>query len=301
MACPQPGAALPVSPNLPTLAPMHPQESIRVASISKQFTPSDLHRRTLKERLTRSQLADATVDALEDVSFSVNAGECFGVVGRNGSGKSTLLQLLAGIYPVDSGLISVRGELAPIINLGVGFINDLPAVENLVANGILTGLSSSAARARAFRIVALAGLDDFLQLKVKNYSSGMRARLAFATMVHTDADILLLDEVLAVGDEAFRKLCALVIRELLAGGRTAVLVTHQMSALRELCDRAMLLERGQVDSIGDSATIAKRYQELVGQQARSGREPNLVNKGNGAPGKAADDRSTPDPVTAGER
>jgi ABC-type polysaccharide/polyol phosphate transport system ATPase subunit len=249
---------------------MRPAESIQVEGLSKTFAPSDLHRRTLKERLTRSepQAAGTTVEALEGITFTVNAGECFGVVGHNGSGKSTLLQLLAGIYPADSGHIDVRGTLAPIIDLGVGFNKDLPAVDNLVANGVLTGLNPAVARARAFRIITLAGLDDFLRLKVKNYSSGMRARLAFATMVHTDADILLLDEVLAVGDAAFRKLCALVIRELLAGGRTAVLVTHQMSALTELCERAMLLHRGEVVALGSSQMIAERYQQLVGEQAK---------------------------------
>lgn len=263
---------------------MKPRESIRAEGVGKTFAPSDLHRRTLKERLTRSnvQAASTTIDVLEDVSFSVEAGECFGVVGHNGSGKSTLLQLLAGIYPVDRGTIDIRGVLAPIIDLGVGFNQDLPAVENLVANGVLTGLSPSSARSRAFRIIALAGLDDHLRLKVKHYSSGMRARLAFATMVHTEADILLLDEVLAVGDVAFRKLCSMVIRELLAGGRTAVLVTHQMSALRELCDRAMLLHQGRIIALGDSPMIADRYTELVGTQAqqeqsRGGRVPAQLN------------------------
>jgi ABC-2 type transport system ATP-binding protein len=265
---------------------MEPRESIRVRNLSKTFVPSDLHRRTLKERLTRSpvQAAGTTVDALQDISFSVESGECFGVVGHNGSGKSTLLQLLAGIYPVDSGTIDIRGRLAPIIDLGVGFNKDLTAIENLVANGVLTGLSPSVARARAFRVVSLAALDDYLRLKVKNYSSGMRARLAFATMVHTDADILLLDEVLAVGDVAFRKLCSHVITELLAGGRTAVLATHSMSALTTLCDRAMLLHHGRVVALDESQVIAQRYSELVGRQATPHHEASPVNSSNGAAG-----------------
>lgn len=244
---------------------MDPDETILVENVSKTFFPPDLHQRTLKERLTRSppQVPDTGVEALEDVSFSVRAGECFGIAGHNGCGKSTMLQLLAGIYRVDSGRIRTRGTLAPIIDLGVGFHNDLPAIENLVVNGVLTGLTPEDARARAFRIITFANLDGVVRLKIKNYSSGMRARLAFATMVHTDADLLLLDEVLAVGDAAFRKQCSFVIQELLARGRTAVFVSHQMSALKQLCDRAMLLHHGRVVAIGDPSMVADRYVEFV--------------------------------------
>jgi len=184
------------------------------------------------------------------------------VVGRNGSGKSTLLKLLAGIYQPDSGGVWVAGRVAPIIDLGVGFHNELTARDNVELNGVMMGLEPRDARSRFEEIIEMAELEDFVDLKLKNFSSGMRMRLAFSVVSHVDADILLLDEVLAVGDESFQRKCEDAFSRLIAAGKTIVLVTHSMIRIERLCDRAMLLEGGRIERIGEPAEVARRYVEL---------------------------------------
>jgi ABC-type polysaccharide/polyol phosphate transport system ATPase subunit len=196
------------------------------------------------------------------VSFDSGQGEFFGVVGRNGSGKSTLLKCLAGIYAIDSGAVTVEGRLSPFIELGVGFNPDLSARENVIINAIMLGLTRRKARERFDDIIAFAELEDFVDLKLKNYSSGMHVRLAFAVAVEVDADILLVDEVLAVGDAAFQQKCFDEFTRLKAEGRTIILVTHDMHAIERFCDRALLIERGRVQSIGEPHAIARAYNEL---------------------------------------
>jgi ABC-type polysaccharide/polyol phosphate transport system ATPase subunit len=200
------------------------------------------------------------------VSFSVEKGEFFGVVGRNGSGKSTLLKCMAGIYRADRGTIGIAGRLSTFIELGVGFNPDLAAEDNIVLNGVMLGLSPREARRRADSVIDFAGLHEFTDLKLKNYSSGMLVRLAFSVMIQVDADVLLIDEVLAVGDAAFQQKCFDEFNRIRDEGRTVLLVTHAMSAVERFCDRALLLERGNVVDIGEPHRIANEYLDVNFQQ-----------------------------------
>jgi ABC-type polysaccharide/polyol phosphate transport system ATPase subunit len=200
--------------------------------------------------------------ALNGISFDVRRGEFFGIVGRNGSGKSTLLKLLASIYRADAGTILMAGRLAPFIELGVGFNVELTARQNAVLNGVMMGLTPRQSRERLDAVIEFAELEEFVDLKLKNYSSGMLVRLAFSLMLEVDADILLIDEVLAVGDAAFQQKCADAFHEMKAAGKTIVLVTHEMSTVEEYCDRAMLIHEGNLERIGDPGQVGRRYLEL---------------------------------------
>ena len=197
--------------------------------------------------------------ALREVSFEVHRGEFFGIVGRNGSGKSTLLKILAGIYQADAGAIRMAGRVAPFIELGVGFNNELTARENVALNGVMMGLSRREARRRLDAVLDFAELREFVDLRLKNYSSGMLVRLAFSSMIQAEADILLIDEVLAVGDAAFRQKCADVFNDMRRGNRTVVLVTHDMTSVQQYCDRAMLLDDGHLRYIGDPEEAGRQY------------------------------------------
>ena len=238
--------------------------AIVVEGVTKRFRRPQEQMHTLKERALhpfRRRAFDAFT-AVDDVSFAVEQGEFFGIVGRNGSGKSTLLKCLAGIYAHDAGSIAVAGRLAPFIELGVGFNMSLTARDNVVLNGIMLGLTPSEARERYERVIDFAELREFEHLKLKNYSSGMHVRLAFSVMIQVDADVLLIDEVLAVGDASFQQKCFDQFNRLRDEGRTIVLVTHDMGAVRRFCHRAMLLERGEVVAIGDPEGIGSHYLEL---------------------------------------
>jgi ABC-type polysaccharide/polyol phosphate transport system ATPase subunit len=238
--------------------------AITVEGVSKTFRLPHQRYSTLKERALhpfRSRAIDE-LRALEDVSVTVEHGEFFGIVGRNGSGKSTLLKCLAGIYEADGGTMEVDGKLSPFIELGVGFNPELTARDNVLINAILLGLSRREARERFDDIIAFAELEEFLDLKLKNYSSGMHVRLAFAVATEVDADVLLIDEVLAVGDAAFQQKCFDQFLKLKAAGRTIVFVTHDMHAVERFCDRAMLLERGRIVGVGDPHEIAQAYNEI---------------------------------------
>ena len=238
--------------------------AIQVAGLHKTFRVPKQHVHTLKERalhpFRRTEFIE--LEALRDISFEIGAGEFFGIVGRNGSGKSTLLKLLAGIYRADRGSIQVAGRVAPFIELGVGFNPDLTAVDNVVLNAVMMGLSPREARARFDEVIAFAELEEFLDWKLKNYSSGMQVRLAFSVMVQADADVLLIDEVLAVGDAAFQEKCFDAFYRLRDEGKTIVLVTHDMSAIERFCHRALLLDGGGVDLIGAPEDVGRRYHEL---------------------------------------
>jgi ABC-type polysaccharide/polyol phosphate transport system ATPase subunit len=235
--------------------------AIEVSGLSKAFR-LPLHKpETLKEQVLhplRSQRYEP-LQALDGVSFDVAAGEFLGVAGPNGSGKSTLLRVLASIYAADSGSVRTLGEVAPFIELGAGLNPELTAYDNVVISGVLMGLEPNEARARYEHVIAFAGLEEFTEMKLKNYSSGMTVRLAFSVMVQVDAQILLVDEVLAVGDAEFRAKCLARLEDLRSAGATIVLVSHAMDALVEHCDRAILLEHGRIVLDGDPAEIAVRY------------------------------------------
>jgi ABC-type polysaccharide/polyol phosphate transport system ATPase subunit/glycosyltransferase involved in cell wall biosynthesis len=212
---------------------------------------------------------------LKDISFEIGQGEFFGIIGRNGSGKSTLLKLLASIYRADRGLIRVGGQVVPIIELGLGFHPELAARDNLVVQGVMMGLTQKQSEARFERAMAFAGLEGFETMKLRNYSSGMKVRLAFAIMVEVDGDVMMIDEVLGVGDSAFQRKSRDIFSDYKRRGKTVILVSHQMTAVQELCDRVLLLEGGRIERIGDPAECARRYSELA-VAGRPAREEHLA-------------------------
>ncbi|HEY1449994.1 MAG TPA: ABC transporter ATP-binding protein [Solirubrobacteraceae bacterium] len=251
-------------------------------SVTKTFRVPEERSHTLKERALHPfrRSGHESFRALTDVSFDVGRGEFFGIAGRNGSGKSTLLKCLAGIYGVDSGQIWMDGRLSTFIELGVGFNQDLAARDNVVLNGIMMGLSPREARARYDAVIDFAELREFEELKLKNYSSGMHVRLAFSVAIQVDAEILLVDEVLAVGDAAFQQKCFDVFNQMRDDGRTIVFVTHDMGSLNRFCHRALLLERGSVVHLGEPHEVADRYLEI-----NFGRDPEAAE---GAAGRSGD-------------
>jgi ABC-type polysaccharide/polyol phosphate transport system ATPase subunit len=240
------------------------QVAIEVRDLHKTFRIPTQRVDTLKERFANpfARPGYRELRALAGVSFDVERGEFFGIVGRNGSGKSTLLKLLASIYRADAGRIRVAGRLVPLIELGVGFNLELNARDNIVLNGVMMGLTPSEARRRFDEVIAFAELEEFTDLKLKNYSSGMMVRLGFSLMTQVDADVMLVDEVLAVGDASFQQKCFDAFGRLHQEGRTIVLVTHDMKAVESHCDRAMLLERGEIDTAGPGPDVARRYLQL---------------------------------------
>ena len=248
-----------------------------VDHVSKRFVVPHERRNTLKERVLHPVRRSGVhrFDALNDVTFAVERGEFFGIVGRNGSGKSSLLKCLAGIYRTDGGEIYVDGRLSTFIELGVGFNPELAARDNVVMNGVMLGLSPREAGERFEEVVRFAELEEFVDLKLKNYSSGMHVRLAFSVMVQVPADILLVDEILAVGDASFQQKCFDVFFQMRDEGKTVLFVTHDMAAVQRFCHRAMLLERGRIVAIGEPDEVADRYLELnfesIGEVSGNGR------------------------------
>ena len=206
---------------------------------------------------------------LEDISFEVKKGEFFGIVGRNGSGKSTLLKLLAGIYVPDEGLVEVQGSLTPFIELGVGFNPELTGRENVFLNGALLGFSKQEIHGMYDDIVEFAEIEKFMDQKLKNYSSGMQVRLAFSIAIRAKSDILILDEVLAVGDAAFQRKCFDYFMKLKKDKRTVILVTHDMSAVRQYCDRAIMIDQGKIVKEGKVEKVAQSYQRLFNDEITS--------------------------------
>jgi ABC-2 type transport system ATP-binding protein len=238
--------------------------AIRISNLHKSFRIPTQRVDSLKERAVHpfATREYRELHALNGVSFEIRQGEFFGIVGRNGSGKSTLLKLLASIYRADAGSIEIAGRLAPFIELGVGFNHDLTARENVVLNGVMMGLTPREMRRRLDSVIDFAELRDFADLKLKNYSSGMMVRLAFAVMMEADADVLLIDEVLAVGDASFQQKCADAFHQMKAEGKTIVLVTHEMGAVESYCHQAMLLSNGDIKHVGDPTEISREYLKL---------------------------------------
>jgi ABC-type polysaccharide/polyol phosphate transport system ATPase subunit len=254
------GSLLAVTARSSTSAP----PAVVVEHASKTFRIPHERAHTLKERVLHPRRRSTVEElrAVDDVSFEVAQGEFFGIVGRNGSGKSTLLKCLAGIYRLDGGSMAAAGRISPFIELGVGFNPDLSARDNVVINAIMLGLTPREAERRFDEIIAFAELEEFVDLKLKNYSSGMHVRLAFAVMVQVEAEVLLIDEVLAVGDAAFQQKCFDEFRRMRAEGRTILFVTHSMADVQRFCDRAMLLERGKLVSVGPAVDVATMYNEI---------------------------------------
>lgn len=215
---------------------------------------------------------------IDGISFTVKRGEFFGILGRNGSGKSTLLKTLAGIYTPNTGHVHVEGTLVPFIELGVGFNPELTGKENVFLNGALLGFSRKEMEAMYDDIVTFAELHDFMEERLKNYSSGMQVRLAFSIAIKAQGDILLLDEVLAVGDAAFQQKCFDYFDELKAANKTVILVTHDMSAVLRFCTKALLMDNGNISYIGSPEIAAKKYFALNVSEEASDQEKKLVKK-----------------------
>ena len=221
---------------------------------------------TLKSALLKRDIKfepESSVPALRNVSFTIERGEAFGIIGRNGSGKSTLLKIISGILKPTSGRIVVQGRIAALIELGAGFHPEITGRENIYINGIMLGLSRGEIDARFDQIVQFAGIGEFLDQPVKTYSSGMYVRLGFAVAVHVDPDILLIDEVLSVGDEEFSAKCVAKIQEMKYRGVTLIFVTHQLDQVRNLCDRAMWIDHGEAVVIGDPVRVVDQYLQRV--------------------------------------
>lgn len=239
--------------------------AIKVENVSKTFILPHEKTSSIKSafiNLHKRKKGYEKQQVLNNISFEIKKGEFFGIVGRNGSGKSTLLKLLAGIYTPDSGTIHAHGKLTPFIELGVGFNPELTGRENVFLNGALLGFSRKEMEAMYSEIVEFAELERFMDQKLKNYSSGMQVRLAFSIAVRADTDILVLDEVLAVGDGNFQKKCFDYFGQIKNANKTVVLVTHDMTAVERFCDKALLIDKGNIVSIGDPAGITKQYSDI---------------------------------------
>jgi ABC-2 type transport system ATP-binding protein len=242
--------------------------AIKVEHVSKEFKLPHEKQTSIKGALInltktgRRKRSYEQQEVLRDISFEIKKGEFFGIVGRNGSGKSTLLKMLAGIYTPTGGSIQVNGKLIPFIELGVGFNPELTGRENVYLNGALLGFNRKEMAAMYDEIVDFAELEKFMDQKLKNYSSGMQVRLAFSIAIRAKGDILVLDEVLAVGDESFQRKCIDVFEQYKAAKRTVVLVTHDMASVTKFCDRAILLADSKLIDEGAPSKIAREYSAL---------------------------------------
>ena len=235
---------------------------LEARGVRKAFAIPAVRRTTLREIVGACfrRVPTTRLVALDDVSFEVRRGEFLGIVGDNGCGKTTLLRVLAGIYPPDRGHVLAEGGVAPLLELGAGFNGELSARDNILVNGCILGIPLPALRRRWREILAFAGLARFADMKLKNFSSGMVSRLAFAIASHVEAETYLMDEIFAVGDIEFKRQCLARLEELKASGRTIVLVTHDLGAVRDHCTRAILLRQGRIAFDGAAAACVDRYE-----------------------------------------
>ncbi|HGA1339019.1 TPA: ABC transporter ATP-binding protein, partial [Streptococcus suis] len=236
--------------------------AVKVEHVSKSFklpTESSQSLRTTLVNLFKGIKGYVEYNVLQDISFEVEKGDFFGIVGRNGSGKSTLLKILSQIYVPERGTVAVDGKLVSFIELGVGFNPELTGKENVYLNGAMLGFTAEEIDAMYDDIVEFAELSEFMNQKLKNYSSGMQVRLAFSVAIKAQGDILILDEVLAVGDEAFQRKCNDYFLERKKSGKTTILVTHDMGAVKKYCNKALLIEKGYVKALGEPDDVANQY------------------------------------------
>jgi len=241
---------------------------VRIENVSKKFRKGEMYDslRDLIPALARWLVRSARVPlgasefwALRDVSFEVRRGEAFGIIGPNGAGKSTILKLLCGIMKPTVGTVSVRGSVSALIEVGAGFHPDLTGRENILLNGTILGMSQQEIRRKFDEIVAFAELEEFIDTPVKRYSTGMYARLGFAVAAHVEPDLLIVDEVLSVGDYLFQRKCMERMKAVVAGGATVLFVSHKLRAISELCPRSLLLDHGRVVMIGSTDEVIRRY------------------------------------------
>lgn len=253
---------MPKTSDSPVTTP--PRLAIIARSVNKTFLMRHTH--SLKESVIaalRRRPLSSSFNALEDVSFRINTGESVALMGFNGSGKSTLLKLISGVLQPDRGDVHTRGRVAGLIEVGAGFHPDLSGRENIYLNAAILGMSQKEIDARFDDIVEFSEIAQFIDTEVKHYSSGMFLRLAFSVAIHTEVDILLVDEILSVGDEPFQRKCLAKIRELHSAGKTLVVVSHDLQMVADLCDRGILINKGRVVFDGESheAVAQMRAQE----------------------------------------
>lgn len=242
--------------------------AVSVKSLKKDFVLPSERYTSIKERVL--SFKKPTYDkfhALKNINLQIKKGEFVGIVGRNGSGKSTLLKILGGIYQPTAGEVRVKGTLTPFIELGIGFNPELTGRENVYLNGAILGLTHREVKRKYSEIVEFAELEKFMDQKLKNYSSGMQVRLAFSIAIQAHNDILLIDEVLAVGDADFQRKCATIFKEIKDSDKTVIFVSHDMSAIKEYCNRAFLIEGGNIISEGDPELVANDYTQLFNKEA----------------------------------
>lgn len=239
--------------------------SILVEDLTVRFRPYVERKPTLRRTIGRRRVQEEVV-ALDGVSFAVAPGEAFGVIGRNGAGKSTLLRCVAGTLRPNSGRVAVNGKTSTLLQLGVGFNPELSGRRNVYLGGLAAGMRKREIDERFDQIVEYAELDDAIERPVKTYSSGMFSRLAFSVSMNLDPDVLLLDEVLAVGDEGFREKSMKAMQELLDRAGTIVFVSHSLGSVEDFCDRAIWMEHGRVEAEGESGGVVKAYRRAVAEK-----------------------------------
>lgn len=240
------------------------EHSVIVQNVSMKFRMPTEKITSLKYyfiKRVKKQISYVDFHALDDVSFEVKKGEVFGIVGLNGAGKSTLLKIIAGILKPTSGKVIRHGTIAPLIELGAGFNAELSGYENIFLNGLVLGYSRKFIREKIDEIIEFSELEQFIHTPLKNYSSGMRARLGFSIATIVQPDILIVDEALAVGDAKFRKKCEKKIQSMLDSDTTILFVSHSIEQVNSLCDRVMWLEKGKVREIGEASVICQKYKE----------------------------------------
>lgn len=237
--------------------------AIELKNITMKFNMSKEKIDSIKEyfvKLIKKQLMFTEFTALSDISLTVKKGEVIGIVGLNGSGKSTLLKIISGILKPTNGSVKINGNISPLIELGAGFDHDLTARENVFLNGYVLGYTKNEIKEKFDEIVEFSELQDFLDVPIKNFSSGMIARLGFAIATIVRPDILIVDEILSVGDFKFQEKCEQRIADMMSGGTTVIIVSHSIEQIERLCDRVMWLEKGKCVAIGETKEICKRYQ-----------------------------------------
>ena len=240
--------------------------SVSVNHVSKKFRI--YHEKTtsiydaLSGLLSRKKHYE-NLQTLDDVSFDVRKGEMFGIIGRNGSGKTTLLRIISRIFRPDSGSVQLNGTVIPLLGLGLGFHPELTAIANVIQSSVLFGFSKQEISENVYEVIKFAGLDKFADTKIKNFSSGMKMRLAFSTAVQVEPDVLLLDEIFAVGDVDFQKKCYDTMISFKKRGKSIIFVSHDMEAIKANCERALLLNNGKVEMIGDSKLVVDSYMDYL--------------------------------------
>ena len=251
--------------------------AIRVENVWVRFRPYVDRKPTLRRSLSTFRHKETQlVEALKGVSFEVAKGEAFGIVGQNGAGKSTLMRCMAGTLRPDEGKVAVSGRMSPLLQLGVGFNTELSGVRNVYLGGLVAGLSKRDVSERFNEIVEYSELGDAIYRPLKTYSSGMFARLAFSVAMHLDPDILLLDEVLAVGDASFKEKSLDTMRDLLTRSGTIVFVSHNVISLAEFCDRAAWLDRGEIVAVGPAEEVVEQYRVEVRRRRKALRRKGSV-------------------------